>query len=145
MNSPVNIYWQNFLDSRPDLSHLKNVSPDAWAFGGNADYLLNLVLEGKKTATASLLSVYKDGSVPLPTPDSYSLILNSKGEPKCVVHLITTEIRKFNEIDAEHAFAEGEGDRSLDYWRKVHLEFFSAYPDFNENSEILCEKFKVVF
>lgn len=145
MNLSINIYWQNFLHSRPDLSHLRNDPPDAWAFGGNADLLLGLVLEGKKTATASLLSVYKDGSVPLPKPGRYSIILNSSGEPKCIVHLLETKIKKFNEIDAEHAFDEGEGDRSLDYWRKVHREFFSAYPDFNENSEILCEKFTVVF
>lgn len=142
MNPSVKSYWKNFLGTRPDL---KNHPFDAWSFGGNADLLLSLVLEGKKTATSSLLSVYQDGSVPMPKPDSYSIILNSFGEPKCVVHLIETKIKKFCEMDAEHAFEEGEGDRSLEYWRKVHLEFFSAYPDFNQNSEILCEKFKVVF
>ncbi len=141
----INSYWLKFLSSRADLSHLKCDSPDAWNFGGNADLLLSLVLEGKKTATSSLLSVYKDGSVPMPRPDTYSIILNSNGEPKCVVHLLNTKIKKFNEMDEQHAFEEGEGDRSLAYWRKVHLDFFSVYPDFKEDSEILCEKFKVVF
>lgn len=145
INSPVNSYWQKFLDSRPDLSHLKDEAPDAWSFGGNADLLLSLVLEGKKTATSSLLSVYNDPSVPMPKANSYSIILNSKGEPKCVVHLFETKIKKFNEMDEQHAYEEGEGDRTLNYWRKVYLGFFSAYPDFTEDSEILCERFKVVY
>lgn len=144
INSPAN-FWQKFRSTRPDLAHLQSEVPDAWSFGGDADLLLSLVLEGKKTATASLLSVYLDKSIPMPMPDSYSIIQNSKGEPKCVIHLIETRIVKFNEIDEEHAYLEGEGDRSLSYWRKVHLDFFSAYDGFTESSEILCERFKVVF
>ena len=27
----------------------------------------------------------------------------------------------------EVAIAEGEGDLSLDYWRKAHIEFFTPY------------------
>ena len=26
---------------------------------------------------------------------------------------------------AEHAFLEGEGGRPLDYWRRVHMEYFT--------------------
>ena len=45
----------------------------------------------------------------------------------------------------EHAFEEGEGDRSLSYWRKAHLEFFSSYGNFQESEELVCEKFMVVY
>ena len=27
-------------------------------------------------------------------------------------------------MSKEHAFKEGEGDRSLEYWREVHKKFF---------------------
>ena len=55
-----------------------------------------------------------------------------------------TWICKFNEVTKEHAYEEGEGDRSLEYWRKAHKEFFSQYEDFSEEDNVLCEKFKVV-
>ena len=41
---------------------------------------------------------------------------------------------------------EGEGDKSLDYWRKVHIKFFEEeFGDkFNEDMEVLCEEFELV-
>lgn len=135
-------FWEDFLLQHPELP--QDLPLDAWAFGGNADQLLELVLAGKKTATSSLLSVYQGGSVPLPRPGTYSVILDSKNNPRCVVLLIETYIRKFKDIDSQHAWEEGEGDRSLTYWREVHLKFFSTYEGFTEDSEILCERFHMV-
>ena len=31
----------------------------------------------------------------------------------------------FDEVSKEHAYKEGEGDRSLAYWRDVHEDFFA--------------------
>ena len=50
---------------------------------------------------------------------------------------------------AEHAYKEGEGDRSLEYWRKVHEEFFteeleSIDQKFNEDIKLVCEEFELV-
>ncbi len=133
-------YWEDFLKRHPELP--QDLPLDAWAFGGSPDELAELVLAGKKTATCSLLSVYKDGKVPV--PGTYSVLLNSKGKPQCVIYLRETFVKKFSEIDEKHAWEEGEGDRSLSHWREVHLKFFSAYEGFTEESEILCEKFEVV-
>lgn len=52
--------------------------------------------------------------------------------------------------DAEHAYHEGEGDRSLSYWREVHEKFFkSEYAQmgkqFHEKIPCVCEVFKVVY
>ena len=33
----------------------------------------------------------------------------------------------FDEVDEEHAYLEGEGDRSLEYWREVHERFFTEH------------------
>lgn len=32
---------------------------------------------------------------------------------------------RFSEVGEDFAYLEGEGDRSLSYWRKLHLDFFS--------------------
>jgi uncharacterized protein YhfF len=63
-----------------------------------------------------------------------------------VVLIEKTFVIKFKNVDEGHAFAEGEGDRSLTYWRDVHLNFFSKYEKFTEEEEeILCEKFRLIW
>ena len=59
-------------------------------------------------------------------------------------------IKGLNAVSEEHAYKEGEGDRSLEYWRKVHKEFFteelkSLNQEFDENMELVCEEFEVVY
>ena len=52
---------------------------------------------------------------------------------------------KFNEMTEEYAKLEGEGDLSLDYWKKVHCDFFKSIDmDFNNNSKIVFELFELV-
>lgn len=135
-------FWKEFLLRHPELP--QDLPLDAWKFGGSADTLVQLVLEGKKTATCSLLSVYGDGNVPMPVPGSYSVILDGAGNPKCVISLKETLVKKFKDVDEKHAWEEGESDRTLRYWREVHLRFFSRYEGFTEDSDLLCERFEVV-
>ena len=47
------------------------------------------------------------------------------------------------------ASKEGEGDRSLEYWRTVHRRFFTEELQepglpFDEKLELVCEEFEVV-
>jgi len=56
----------------------------------------------------------------------------------------------FDEITDTFAFKEGEGDKSLAYWRAVHKDFFSrclkeAGLAFNEKMKVVCEEFEVVY
>ena len=44
------LLWNKFIEE----NNINDVYYEAWAFGGNPDKLLKLVLEGRKTATASL-------------------------------------------------------------------------------------------
>ena len=54
-------------------------------------------------------------------------------------------------ITEEHAWKEGEGDRTLAYWRKVHTDFFKhVYKEalnmaFTEEKLIVYEEFEVIF
>jgi uncharacterized protein YhfF len=59
-------------------------------------------------------------------------------------------VTKFNNVSENHAFKEGEGDRSLEYWRAVHESFLkkelaSVHRTFNENTKVVCEEFEVVY
>ena len=55
----------------------------------------------------------------------------------------------FDEVDEEHAYLEGEGDRSLEYWREVHERFFTenATHDrgFAPDMPVVLERFRVVY
>lgn len=123
---------------------------DAWQFGDDPDLLARLVLEGKKTATASAYPLYELEGEPIPQENQYSVILNTKDEAVCIIRNIRVTIVPYREITAEHAFKEGEGDRSLDYWRKVHEAFFTqdmaaSGLTFDESMPVVCEEFKVVY
>ena len=87
---------------------------------------------------------------PLPQSGDYSIILNSKDEAVCVIQTTKTTVVPFDEVSKEHAYKEGEGDRSLAYWRDVHEDFFAeefaeTELEFNGQTRILCEEFQVVY
>jgi uncharacterized protein YhfF len=54
------------------------------------------------------------------------------------------------EVDAQFAYDEGEGDRSLDHWRTAHWEYFSRVLPLIAKEPIsdmplVCERFRVVY
>ena len=123
---------------------------EAWPFGEAPDELADLVVQGTKTATCSAYELYIINDEPLPKAGDYSVILNSKEEAVCIIKTTKAYVTEFINVSAEHAFKEGEGDRSLEYWRKVHVNFLtnelaSVNKAFNENTKVLCEEFEVVY
>ena len=104
---------------------LGTVQPPAWSFGAGpeqADELLALVLAGRKTATASAAEVYSEQGVAPPRPGDLSIVLDGADRPRALIVTTAVEIVPFDEVDAEHAAAEGEGDLSLEHWQRVHRE-----------------------
>ena len=114
---------------------------EKWKFGVDNNKLISLVLSNKKTATTSL---YKD-NMKLPIIGEESIICYDDGKEACVVKTIDYKIMKFNEMTEEYSKLEGEGDLTLDYWKDSHYNFFkSINPNFNEDSKIVFEIFKLV-
>nr|WP_245354179.1 ASCH domain-containing protein [Brachybacterium sacelli] len=123
--------------------------PEAWAFGAtpaHADELLTLVLEGTKTATASSLWDYEDDAEPLPAVGDLSIILDGAEAPRAVLEVTAIDIVPFDEVGAEHARAEGEDDRTLASWRRVHEHFWSTYSTRGSAPDmpVLCERFRLI-
>ena len=94
-----------------------------------ADKLLELYLNGKKTAGSGLVKDYELAGDPLPKVGNYWVILNSTNDPKCIVKTIRVEMYQFDQVPVEVAIAEGEGDLSLEYWKKIHTDFFTPFLD----------------
>lgn len=123
---------------------------DAWAFGVSADDLANLVVRGEKTATASAYELYKLENEPLPQAGSFDVILDSQDRAVCIIEITKVSVLPFNQVSADHAFKEGEGDKSLAYWQRVHQEFFTkclaeAGLEFSSGTGVVLEEFRKVY
>lgn len=124
-----------------------------WYFGNSAamaDELTGLVLGGRKVATASLLKTneLKPGDAPI--VGGYSIVTDIQGKPKCVLQTIEVKQVRFRDVTPEFAAAEGEGDLSLEYWRTVHLDYFSREAEehgfeFSDESVVCCERFRLLY
>ena len=123
---------------------------EAWAFSEASDKLARLVLEGIKTATCSVYDLYEAEGEELPKEGSYSIILDSFDRAVCIIMTTKVYVAPFSSCTEEHAYKEGEGDRSLAYWREVHEEFAknelsSIGKDFDESVKLVYEEFEVVY
>lgn len=134
----------------------KTVNPAAgddyepWAYGVDPDGLAELTRTGVKTATASAGPLYALEGEPLPRAGEYSVILDSRDRAVCVACTTRVYTVPFCEVSAEHARREGEGDRSLAYWRQVHEDFFrtelaGAGLEFTPDMPVVCEEFEVAY
>lgn len=79
----------------------------------------------------------------LPKVDEYSILLDEYGNAKCIIKNKKVEIISFNKITEEHAFLEGESDRTLSTWRKIHQSFFTRCLE--EKGMTFDEKMLVVY
>lgn len=140
--------WTAFKKKHPNSPN----SFEAWGFGDSAemaDDLAKLVVEGTKTATASNFVLYEIEEEPLPPLGQINIILNGKDEAVAVIETTDVEVMPFNKVSEEHAYLEGEGNRTLAYWRSVHKPFFEKELEanslaFSEEMLVVCERFKVV-
>ena len=108
------------------------------------DALLALVLDGRKTATCGALRDFGSHGEPMPMPGRRDVVLDSNGRPAAVVETVEVTVRRFNEVDADFAEAEGEGDRSLAGWREAHEVYFARNGGFSPDMELVCERFRLV-
>ena len=123
---------------------------EAWAFGEAPDQLANLVKDGIKTATCSAYDLYQAENESLPEAGTYSIILDSNDAAVCIIKTTRVYVTAFDLVTAEHAYKEGEGDRSLEYWRIVHESFLKKElaaigRSFDGKTKVVCEEFEVVF
>ncbi len=149
----VEQFWQAFLKEAAPKEQASQAGYQAWGFGSTsemADELGGLALRGVKTATASLVWSYEDGANPYPMEGGYSVILDGRNRPLCVIRTVRLYVRPFDEVDAEQAYLEGEGERTLASWRADHWKFFTEecrvlgrQPD--SKMPVLCERFERVY
>ncbi|MDQ2757557.1 MAG: ASCH domain-containing protein [Actinomycetota bacterium] len=129
---------------------MRRLRPPAWAFGATpeqSEALLGLVLAGTKTATASSRADYAGEGDELPAPGMLGIVLDGAGHPRALVVTTDARVVPFDQVDADHARDEGEGDRSLEHWRVAHEGFFTEHAagGFLPDMPVVLERFRVLY
>ncbi len=115
---------------------------ETFSFGDNpalADELAELVLAGKRTATC-----WAAEQGLLTDVGKRMVVLDGAGRPRAVIETVELTQHRFPDVDAAFANDEGEGDRTLAYWRRAHEVYFTRLGQFTPDMLLWCERFRVV-
>jgi len=127
--------------------------PEALYFCDNkkdADECGDLVVKGIKQATATSLWWHEQNKEPLPKVGDQYVVTDWEGNAVAIIETTKIDPTPYNEITAEFAKIEGEGDKSLAYWKKVHEAYYTREmaphnEKFDESMIIICEYFKTIY
>src|SRR5262245_6490297 len=146
----VNAFWQEFCRA-------SGVPPEtpyqAWYFGDSARLaheLVELVLHRPKRATAGSMMVNEIAPEAAPVPDGYSVVTEHDGTPRAVIRTVWLETRPLSEVDAQFAWDEGEGDRTLPDWLDGHARYFKRECErlgrtFSPSMPVALERFELLY
>lgn len=146
----IKLFWEEFSQFHPQATE----NYEAWSFGDSpqmADELLDLVIRGIKTGTASNHEIYETCDETLPEIGRHSVLLDGRGNPQAVIVTTEVQITPFDEVGADFAYSEGEDDRTLESWRHEHENFFTRESleflkkPFDPKMKVVCENFRLVY
>jgi len=144
--------WKKYLSTIGENINNTSKTYESWYFCNNekdANEVAELVKKGIKKATASLHCLYEIENETIPKVGDYIIITNWNGIAQCVIHITNINIIPFKNVTQAFAAKEGEGDKTLSFWRKVHRKFFTLElkeysKKFSEDMLVICEEFEVV-
>jgi uncharacterized protein YhfF len=116
---------------------------ESFSFGDTpelADEMLELVLSGKKTATCWAAA---EGDKRVEVGKRW-IVKDSKERPRAVLATVELTRRRFGDVDPAFAYDEGEGDRSIAFWRRAHTGYFTRRGEFSPDMELYCERFRLI-
>ncbi len=150
-NKKIKEFWEGFILKNPEYKNREVTDVyHFWCDRECANELAELVANKVKQATTSLYYLYEKENAKLPKEGDISIITDFDGNPVTIIENMKVELTTFNKVTLEYAEIEGEGDKSLEYWKKVHKEMFTKEllefdMIFNENMKVVCEYFKTIY
>lgn len=115
-----------------------------------ANELAELVLSGRKRATAGLLRQFGPDGEPLPVIGGYVVLVDGSERPCAIWRTVELRLGPLLSVTDAFAWYEGEGDRSRESWLASHRAFFGRYAARNgfallDGEETVFERFEVVW
>jgi len=151
--SNVERYWDQYLGSLPSRQEQPSRYVESFAFGftpADAREIAQLVLNGTKTATGSMLWSYDADKKPLPIVEDLWIVIAGRDSPECIIKTTEVRIIPFDEVTADYAWEGGEEDRSLESWREIYWEYIERECqriglEPNIKAPLVMERFRVVY
>ncbi|WP_125981795.1 ASCH domain-containing protein [Loigolactobacillus iwatensis] len=148
-NESAQKMWAAFVEEHPEIT----ATYDVWSFGStaeSADQLARLVIAHQKTATTSNYALYRLTNEPVPTVGRYSVILDGHQQAVAIIRTTAIQVLPFGDVGVDQAYAEGEGDQTIAYWRNIHRKVFTdelaaVQKTFTDQSLVLLERFALLF
>ena len=142
-----------FWDHVKEQTGIEGDFQDAWGFGDSPeliDQLLALVLSGRKRASCNLLKETELEGWPETEVGAYNIILDGAGHPRAVIRTISVQRCAFRDVTEEHAYREGEDDRTLESFLREHEKYYTRVGqrldfEFHEDMEVEMESFELVY
>ena len=152
-NASATALWERWLETQTAIPGAREQGYQVWHFCDNeadANECLELVLAGRKRATASARWSIELAGESLPSAGDLSIVTDWSGQARCLLRTTSVDEVPYDEVTAEFAAEEGEGDGTLEWWRRAHSEFYSRELSHwgrtpTDNMPILCERFEVLF
>lgn len=143
--------WKHFIQMNSKFRN--RTRPQSWHFCDNkidANECAELVVNNIKQATSTSMWWYETNDHAFPTIGDLSIITNWEKKAKAIIQTSKIEKVPFNKITREYAEIEGEGDKSLAYWKRVHWDYYTremkeiCQKPYNEML-IICEQFETIW
>ena len=100
---------------------------EEFAFPGPLrDQLVRAIVDGSKTSTTSLVDGYELDDEPLPEIGGRGVVVDSAGQPVCIIETTAVRIARLSDVDEQHARDEGEGYETVSDWRRGHEQFWHS-------------------
>lgn len=119
---------------------------ETFTFGDGPDLcaeLIALVRAGRKRATCGAARDFGEGGEALPVVGRRDIALHWDGTPAFVIETVEVTRRRFCDVDADFALAEGEDD-TLEGWQAGHRAFFERNGGWSPEMELICERFDLI-
>lgn len=119
---------------------------ETFTFGDSralCDRLLSLVRHGRKQATCGALRDFGPGKEAMPAIGRRDIALDWDGAPALVIESTEITLRRFCEVEADFALAEGE-DETLEAWQAGHRAYFERNGGWQSDLELVCERFRMI-
>ncbi|MGI9390253.1 MAG: ASCH domain-containing protein [Boseongicola sp.] len=119
---------------------------ETFRFGDNSELcseLLALVRAGKKTATCGALRDFQAEGEAMPVVGRRDISLDWSGAPALVIETVDVSERRFCDVEADFALAEGENE-TLEGWQAAHRRYFERNGGWSSDMMLVCERFRLV-
>ena len=126
---------------------------DAYGIGDSPELkqeLLELILEGKKRASTTLVRESMLEGWPEPEVGQYNIVLDGYDRPVAVIRTVSVRRCRFSDVDEKHAYWEGEDERTLESYIREHTKYYKRRGaalgfEFTPDMEVILDRFELVY